>query len=299
MSDFRSGFVVLAGAPNVGKSTLVNQILKEKVSITAPKPQTTRNRISAILTRPDCQIVFVDTPGIHRAKDSFNRILVQTALTTLDEVDLVCFIVEAPNASREINDFILGILDRTRTPVILAINKIDLVAKPALLPVMEDYSRRRSFEAIVPVSALHDDGVEALLGEIVQRLPQGPRYYPDDILTDQPERFLVAELVREKVLHLTHQEVPYAVAVTVDEFSEAEGEDRIRIEATIHVERDSQKGILIGRKGAMLKEIGSRARRDMERLLGCKVFLGLFVRVQKRWRSDRRVLAEFGYHSRK
>lgn len=295
MEGFRSGFVALLGAPNVGKSTLMNQILKEKISITSHKPQTTRNRILGILTRPHDQMIFVDTPGVHRAQDTFNRILNETAIRTLKDADVICFLIEAPEANRDINEFVLESLEGVDTPIILVINKVDLVAKNLILPIIDSYQKKKNFRAIVPVSALLNDGVQDLVGEIAGLLPEGPQYYPSEYITDQPERFLVAELIREKVFHLVHQEIPYAVAVTIDTFSEIPDRDRIDIEATIHVERDSQKGILIGKKGQMLKEIGQQARKDIERLLGCHVFLKLFVRVQKKWRKDMRVLAEFGY----
>lgn len=294
---FKSGYVALIGAPNAGKSTLLNQILKEKVSITSPKPQTTRNRILGILTDGASQVVFIDTPGIHKARDRMNRIMVETALTTLGEVDAVAFLIDATEPGRETDRFIIENLSRTQTPVILVINKIDLVKnKPDLLPVIQRYSEALEFKAVVPVCALSGEGVGALLGEIQKLLPEGPSYYPEDQFTDKPERFLVAELIREKIFRLIHQEVPYAIAVTVDRFVErTDGKDLIDIEATIHVERDSQKAIVIGKKGMMLKEIGKQARKDIEALLGCRVFLGLFVRVQKEWRRDARALDEFGY----
>jgi GTP-binding protein Era len=295
---FKSGYVALIGAPNVGKSTLLNRLLNQKISITAEKPQSTRNRIPGILNGPGFQIIFVDTPGIHRARDEFNRVLVDTALSTLGEADVICLLIEATDPDRDINGYILDNLRNVDTPVILAINKVDrLRSKSDLLPVMERYARIRDFHSIVPVSALTGDGVGRLLDEITGLLSEGPRYYPEDYVTDQPERFLVAEIIREKVFHLAHQEIPYAVAVTIEKFTEIPESMRIDIEATIHVERDSQKGILIGRKGQMLKEIGTQARRDIESLLGCRIFLGLFVRVWKNWRKDPRALAEFGYRT--
>jgi GTP-binding protein Era len=298
MSSIKSGFVALLGAPNVGKSTLMNQVLKEKISITCPKPQTTRNRILGIFNRPDCQMIFVDTPGIHRARDAFNRILVDTALATLDEVDAICFVIEAPEPEREADRFVLEAMAAVSTPAILVINKVDLLKnKAVLLPIIDRYRGLRDFDAVVPVSALTGDGVPELIDALVRLLPEGPRYYPEDHITDQPERFLAAEIIREKVFHLTEQEVPYAVAVTVDQFSEDPERRRVHIEATIHVERPSQKGILIGKGGRMLKEIGRQARIDIERLLGCRVFLGLFVRIQKNWRKDARQMAEFGYRA--
>lgn len=291
-----SGFIAIVGAPNVGKSTLMNQILKEKISITCPKPQTTRNRILGIYNTARCQMVFVDTPGIHRARDTFNKILVETALATLADVDAVAFIVDVTAKGMDLDRFALECMENLSTAVVLVLNKVDLLKdKAMLLPLIRRYTEMRSFAAVVPVSALQGDGVPELLGELEKLLPEGPRYYPDDVITDQPERFLVAEIIREKVFHLTEEEVPYATAVTVDVFKEEPEKPLIHIEATIHVERDSQKGILIGKGGARLKEIGRRAREDVERLLGCRVYLGLFVRVQKNWRRDRRVLGEFGY----
>ncbi|PIU31100.1 MAG: GTPase Era [Syntrophobacteraceae bacterium CG07_land_8_20_14_0_80_61_8] len=295
---FRSGYVALLGAPNVGKSTLMNQLLQQKIAITAPKPQTTRNRIVGVLNRPQLQVIFLDTPGIHKARDRFNKILVDTALATLEEVDVICFVAEAPNPRRELDRFVLDCMRGVQTPVILALNKIDLMVKPELLPIIDGYQKLWPFAAIVPISALTGDGTEALLGELTGHIEEGPRYYPDDFVTDQPERFIVAELVREKVFHLTQQEVPYAVAVTVEKFKEQTAAKRIDIEATIHVERDSQKGIVIGKGAAMLKEIGRQARIDIERLLGARVYLGLFVRVQKDWRKDTRMLTELGYRGR-
>lgn len=295
---FRSGYVALIGAPNAGKSTLLNQLLQEKISITAAKPQTTRNRILGIVTQPDAQVIFVDTPGIHRARDAFNQLMVDTALSTLSEVDAVCFLIDATDPNREINRTIIESLQAISTPVILLINKIDaLREKKLLLPIIERYQALLSFRAVIPISALEGDGLAELLHEILGLLPEGPRYFPEDYMTDQPERFLVAELVREKVFHLVHQEVPYAVAVTVDKFTEVPERERIDIEATIHVERDSQKAIIIGKKGQLLKEIGKQARTDIEALLGCHIYLGLFVRVQHNWRKDPRALAEFGYRT--
>jgi len=292
----QSGYVALIGPPNVGKSTLLNQILKEKISITGPRPQTTRNRILGILTEPEMQVIFVDTPGIIKAKDAFNKMLVDTALATLSEVDVVCFLVDALKACREEAGIVLDSLKNLKTPIILAINKTDLVRnKGELLPLIDEYRQTMPFHAIMPICALTGDGVDHLLRQIKQLLPEGPCYFPDDHLTDQPERFLVAELIREKVFHLLHQEVPYAVAVTVEQFSERPEQSLIDIQAVIHVERDSQKGIIIGKQGQTLKEIGKQARRDIEALLGCHVFLGLFVRVQKNWRKDPRALSEFGY----
>lgn len=295
-SSYKSGYAALIGAPNVGKSTLLNQILKEKVSITAPKPQTTRNRITGILSGEGFQLVFLDTPGIHRARDRFNQILVDTALATLSEVDVVCFLIEPQNARSEMNEMILETLSSVSTPVILVINKVDALRKKEdLLPIIDHYRQKRDFHAIIPLSALLGTGVDELLGEVKSLLPEGHPYFPEEHFTDQPERFLVAELIREKIFHLMEQELPYAVAVMVEKFTEIPERNRIEIDATIHVERDSQKAMVIGKGGRMLKEIGKQARIDIEALLGCHVYLALFVRVQKNWRKDPRVLSEFGY----
>jgi GTP-binding protein Era len=295
---YRSGYVAIVGAPNVGKSTLLNTLLKQKISITAPKPQTTRNRILGIITGGDHQIILVDTPGIHRVTDEFNRGLVDTALSTLNEADGVCFMIEPDRAGRRTEEFILENLRGMHTPAILVINKVDAVRnKVDLLPLIESYRERMNFHAVVPISALTGDGVPELLGEIVSVLPEGPQFYPEEYVTDQPERFFVGELVREKIFHLTQEEIPYSVAVNVDKFTDIPERDRVEIDATIHVERDSQKAIIIGKGGQMLKEIGTQARKEIEVFLGCHVFLNLFVRVQKNWRKDPRALLEFGYRT--
>lgn len=293
---FRSGYVAIIGAPSVGKSTLLNSLLKQKISITAAKPQTTRNRILGILTGSDHQIILVDTPGIHRAKDEFNRGLVDTALSTLNEADVVCFMIEPDRAGRHTEEFILENLREIHTPVVLVINKVDAVKiKGDLLPLIESYQGRMDFHSVVPISALTRDGVAELLKEIVSLLPEGPQFYPEEYVTDQPERFFVAELVREKIFHLTHEEIPYATAVSIDKFTEIPERNRVEIEATINVERSTQKAIIIGKGGQMLKEIGMQARKEIETFLGVHVYLNLFVRVQKDWRKDPRALLEFGY----
>ncbi len=293
---FKSGYVAIVGAPNVGKSTLLNRLLKQKISITAPKPQTTRNRIMGILTGADYQIILIDTPGIHKAQDEFNRGLVDAALSTLSEADAVLFMIDPGNGDLSTNDYIVENLRNAPTPVVLLINKVDVLKnKSELLPLIAKWQTRLDFRAIVPISALNGDGVGDVLDELIALLPEGPRYYPEETLTDQPERFFVSEIVREKIFHLVHQEIPYAVAVGIDKFTEIPERNRIEIEATINVERDSQKGIIIGKGGQMLKEIGKQARREIETFLGCHVFLSLFVRVQKNWRKDPRALMEFGY----
>lgn len=293
-SIFKSGFVSIIGRPNVGKSTLLNLILGEKLAIISPKPQTTRNRILGIKNLPAGQIVFLDTPGIHQSPLKLNQAMVKTALATYNEVDVICFLIEAHRPDHEENEFVLKTLEKVSKPVFLVINKIDLVRKEDLLPIIEKYSSRRPFAQIIPISALLGDGVDILVNELWQILPAGPKYFPDDMVTDLPERFLVAELIREKVFQLTREEIPYATAVVVEEFKEREDKNLIVIKATIQVERESQKGIIIGEKGRMLKEIGQRARAEIEALLGAKVFLELWVKVEKNWREDPRALRRLG-----
>ena len=294
-SQFKSGYVAIVGPPNVGKSTLLNRLLRQKISITAPKPQTTRNRILGILTGDGYQIIFVDTPGIHKARDEFNRGLVETALSTLSESDAVLFMIE-PQAAGPVNEYILDSLRRIHTPVILLINKVDTLRnKGELLPLIQRCRERFDFKAIIPISAKKGEGTADILAEVLPLLPAGPQYYPGDYLTVQPERFFAAELIREKIFHLVHQEIPYAVAVIIEKFSEIPEKNFIDIEATINVERESQKAVIIGKGGQMLKEIGKQARMEIETFLGCRIYLGLFVRVQKNWRKDPRALREFGY----
>jgi GTP-binding protein Era len=294
-SGFKSGFISIIGRPNVGKSTLLNLLLGEKIAIVSDKPQTTRNRILGIKNHPAGQIIFLDTPGIHRAQSRLNRSIVKVALATYSEVDGVCFMIEADRSDNDENDFILETLTKIEKPVLLVINKIDLVPKGDLLPIMERYSRLRSFEQIIPISALLGDGVETFVDELLKILPEGPRLFPEDMITDLPERFLVAELIREKVFQLTQEEIPYATAVVVEDFKEREEKNLIVIRATIQVERESQKGILIGKRGRMLKEIGRLAREEIEALLGARVFLELWVKEEKNWREDPRALRRLGY----
>ncbi len=293
-TPFRSGFVSIIGRPNVGKSTLLNAILGEKIVITSDKPQTTRNRIKGIHNIPGAQIVFIDTPGIHRATSIFNRYMVEEALASIREVDVILFLVEAGAPAGSQESLILELLAEVTTPVILVINKIDLVPKTALLESIERYARLRPFAEIIPVSALSGDGQSRIVQSVYAHLPEGPVYFPDDILTDLPERFIVAEIIREKVFRLTRVEVPFSVAVEVESFKERE-DGLIAIAAAINVERDSQKGIVIGRKGEMLKKIGTQARREIEQLLDARVFLELFVRVRKDWSENPRMLKELGY----
>jgi len=293
--QFHSGFVAIAGRPNVGKSTLLNAILGEKIVITSDKPQTTRNRIQGIHNLPGGQIIFIDTPGVHRAKSRLNRSLVDTAMEAIKGVDVVLFLVEATSSPSAESEMMTEMLAGVTVPVFLLINKVDLVEKSRLLQLMERYNALFPFREIVPVSAQSGDGVERLV-ELVRRfLPAGPAYFPDDILTDLPERFVVAEMIREKVFRLTRDEIPYSVAVQVESFTERPDGGVIAIAAAIIVERDSQKGIIIGQRGAMLKRIGTAARQEIERFLAQKVYLELFVKVSRDWSDNPQKLKEFGY----
>jgi len=291
---FRSGFVAIIGRPNVGKSTLLNRIVGQKIAITSPRPQTTRNRILGIQNFEHAQLLFVDTPGIHEAHSPLNRYMVEQARSACLGVDVVLWLVEA-NRPVDTDPMIPSLLEKGNHPVLLVINKIDMASRERLLPMIDNYRKLCPFAAIVPVSALQGLGIETLLREIPALLPEGPRYYPEDQLTDVPERFIVAEMIREQILLRTKDEVPYGVAVLVERFQENPVRNMIGIDAVINVERDSHKGILIGRGGAMIRQIGQSARREIERLLGVKVHLELFVRVQKNWTSSGRMLKEFGY----
>ena len=293
--SFKSGFVSIIGRPNAGKSTLLNSILGEKVVIVSEKPQTTRNRIRGIKNMENAQIIFLDTPGIHKAKGHLNEFMVKEAMSALEDMDIIIYLVEATGKIKD-ELFIIESLKRVRCPVLLGINKIDMVRKDSILPLMDEYSSVYPFREIIPLSARKGEGMDELFRCIVELLPEGPKYFTEDILTDQTERFVVAEIVREKVFELTREEIPYSTAVIVERFKENPGKRIISISATINVERDSQKGIIIGKGGAMLKEIGTRARIDIERLLGTKVYLELFVKVVKDWTKNEKMLKEFGYH---
>jgi len=298
--SFKSGFVAIIGRPNVGKSTLLNAILGEKIAIVSKKPQTTRNKIRGIKNIENAQIIFLDTPGIHTAKGYLNKFMVKEALSALEDVDCIIYMVEAAREVIEEELFIIENFKKVapdgQPPIILCINKTDMAEKNKLLPLIDQYSRLYAFKEIIPLSAAKGEGVDELLKLIIQLLPEGPKYFPEDILTDLPERFVAAEIVREKVFEFTKQEIPYSTAVVVDRFKENPQKKLVSISATINVERDSQKGIIIGKKGSMLKQIGTSARIDIERLLGTKVFLELFVKVQKDWTKDKKMLKEFGYH---
>lgn len=307
MRSFRAGFVAIVGAPNAGKSTLVNRLAGQKIAIVSPKAQTTRGRILAVVHGPGYQAVFVDTPGVHPAQSALGRHLLATALRAIDEVDVVLFLVDAraraeARAGDADDDLVLGRLRAGTRPAILALNKIDALPKPRLLPLIDTFRTRYPFAEIVPISARDGDGVSELVRMLTERLPEGPPLFPPDAVTDQTERDICAELVREAALHGMREEVPHAIAVTVDDFDEAERSPAtggaspglVRILATIHVERDSQKGIVIGKGGRMLRRIGTAARESVERFLGCRAFIGLTVRVEPRWTHSDRALAKLG-----
>ena len=293
-----SGFAAIVGRPNVGKSTLTNSLIGEKIAIMSNRPQTTRNKIMCILNTENAQIMFLDTPGIHKPHHKLGEYMVKTAESTLTEVDVVLFVVDVTENRGAGEDYILELLKKIKTPVILVANKIDkLTDKGKLFNIINDYTALYNFAAVVPVSALEDKEFPGLLAEITKHLPEGPDYFPDDILTDQPERVIAGEMIREKVLLNTRDEVPHSVAVEVEEFKVRENDD-IYIRATIFVERDSQKGIIIGAKGSLLKKIGQEARKDIQALLGDKVFLDLWVKVKADWRNKDKALKQFGYQER-
>lgn len=295
INEFKSGYIAIAGAPNVGKSTLLNKILGFKISITSRKPQTTRNRILGVVHRASSQIVFIDTPGIHKAKSILNQRIVDTAISIMGDADTILLLEDSTNDAAQAGKILIENLEKLKKPVVLALNKIDIADKFKLPGAIIEWSSVYNFEAIVPVSAKRGDGIEDLLRVLESLLPAGPPFFPEDTLTDIPERFIAAEMIRERVFRLTGQEIPYSVAVTIDSFSEKKNNEITRIGATIHVERDSQKGIIIGKKGSKLKQIGEEARKEIEQLIGSKVFLELFVRVDKDWSKDDRTLKQFGY----
>jgi GTP-binding protein Era len=292
-TSFKSGFVAIVGRPNAGKSTLVNALVESKVSIVTPVPQTTRNRILGILHRPDAQVIFMDTPGVHRPLSRLNEQMMNFVRQALADRDLAVLIVDASEKYGKGDEFVINLLREYSPRTILALNKVDRVHKPDLLPLMDRYSKLYGFEEIFPISALNGDGLEGLLEAIVQRLPEGPQYFPADEYTDQPERFLAAEIIREKVIRHTKQEMPYVTAVLIDAFEE--GALITRLHATIVVEKDSQKPIVIGAGGSRLKEIGTEARMELEKLFPPRVYLELFVKVQPQWRNNRAVIAELDY----
>lgn len=294
MTTHKSGFVAIVGRPNVGKSTLLNRVVGQKIAIMSDKAQTTRNKIQGVYTTDDAQLIFIDTPGIHKPKHRLGDFMVETAYSALREVDVTLFMISADQKRGKGDDFIIERLRQSQTPVFLVINKIDKVHPDALLAIIEDYSSQMDFAEIVPISATEGNNFETLMKLLIDEMPEGPQYFPEDQITDHPEYFIVSELVREKVLLLTRDEVPHSVAVVVDSMKR-DHNDKVHIQATIIVERDSQKGIIIGKGGKILKQIGTKARLDIEHLLDDKVFLELWVKVQKDWRDKQTFLTDYGY----
>lgn len=291
---FKSGFVAIVGRPNVGKSTFMNYVLGQKIAIMSDKAQTTRNKIQGVYTKDDAQIVFLDTPGIHKPKHELGEFMVKSAYSALKEVDAVLFMVNVSEKRGPGDDFIIEKLKGIKTPIFLVLNKIDLVTPEVLLERVESYKDALDFAGVFPISVLQGNNVNELMEGLINALPEGPQYYPADQITDHPEYFVVSELIREKILQLTQEEIPHSVAVTVDKLQKDEF-DKVHVYANIIVERKSQKGIIIGKGGRLLKEIGTRARRDIQQLLGNKVYLELWVKVEKDWRKRKSNLQEYGY----
>ncbi|MBU8879429.1 GTPase Era [Bacillus sp. FJAT-29790] len=291
----KSGFISIIGRPNVGKSTFLNRVIGQKIAIMSDKPQTTRNKVQGVLTTNEAQYIFIDTPGIHKPKHKLGDFMMKVAVNTLKEVDVILFMVNATEGFGRGEEFILEKFQSVRTPIFLVINKIDQIHPDELMPIIESYKEKYEFSEIIPISALEGNNVETLLGQIYNYIPEGPQYYPADQVTDHPERFIVSELIREKALHLTREEIPHSLAVVIDKMERKDEKDLVHVMATIIVERDSQKGIVIGKQGKMLKEIGQRARLDIENLLGSKVFLEVWVKVQKDWRNKMSQLRDFGF----
>ncbi len=298
MKKFHSGFVALIGRPNVGKSTLMNCLIGEKIAITSHKPQTTRNKITSILTKEDFQCVFLDTPGIHKPKHKLGEFMVRSAENTFNEVDLVLLLIEPTEKVVEMDQYVIDRLANVKTPVVLVINKIDTIEREKLLEIIETYSKLYPFTEVVPISAIKGSNTQELMQVIKKYLPEGPQYFPGDMVTDQPERQIVSEIIREKSLYLLQDEIPHGIAVEIMSMKKRENQDMVDVEATIYCEKDSHKGIIIGKQGAMLKKIGSQARRDMERLLGSSIYLQLWVKVKKDWRDSDFLLKNFGYDKR-
>nr|WP_319218123.1 GTPase Era [uncultured Trichococcus sp.] len=294
---FKSGFVSIIGRPNVGKSTLLNRIVGQKVAIMSDVPQTTRNKIQGVVTSDDSQIVFIDTPGIHKPQTRLNDFMLKSAYSTFNEVDLVLFMVNAAEKRGAGDNFILEKLKNLRTPKFLIINKIDQVKPEELLKIIMDYTSDNEFNEVIPISAIQGNNVDEMMATIKKYMPEGPKFYPDDQVTDHPEYFVVSEFIREKILQLTKEEVPHSVAVVVESMLRNE-DDKVHVHATIIVDRASQKGIIIGKGGKMLKEVGVRARRDIEAMLGDKIYLELWVKVQKDWRDKQNYLQDYGYRQK-
>lgn len=291
----KSGFAALIGRPNVGKSTLLNKILGQKIAIMSDKPQTTRNRIHGVYTEERGQIVFIDTPGIHKPKHRLGDFMSKIAQTTLREVDVVLFLVDAKEGKGLGDQYIIERLKNVNTPVFLIINKIDEIHPDEILPIIESYRQLLTFTEVIPVSALNGSNVPTLLEQVFHYLEEGPQYYPADQVTDHPERFLMSEMIREKLLHLTMEEVPHSIAVDIEQIKHRDHTDTVYVSAVIVVERTSQKGIIIGKQGKMLREVGKLAREDIQKILGSKIYLELYVKVEKDWRNKPKYLREFGY----
>ena len=295
-NTFKSGFIAIIGRPNVGKSTFMNRVIGQKIAIMSDKPQTTRNKIQGVLTEKDAQLIFIDTPGIHKPKHRLGDFMVKIAENTLNEVDAILFMINAKEGYGKGDQYILDRLQEVNRPVYLIINKIDLIHPDKLFPLIEKYKDKYKFEEVLPISALQGNNVNHLLDILKKKLPEGPQYYPEDQVTDHPERFIIGELIREKILQLTHEEIPHSVAVVIENIEKRES-NAIFIQATIVTERPTQKGILIGKQGNMLKNIGKSAREDIESLLGSKVYLELWIKVQKDWRNKQSQLKAYGFRS--
>ncbi len=294
---YQSGFVALIGRPNVGKSTLINALVGEKVAITTDRPQTTRNQIRAVLTRPDFQIIFIDTPGLHKPKHRLGDTMIQVARSAMQEVDLICFLVEASEPPGLGDRYIADILQTVNSPRFLVLNKVDLVEKDKLALRTETYGKLADFQAVFQLSALKQQSFEPFIEAIRDRMPEGPQFYPPDMITDQPERFVASEIIREKIILLTHQEIPFSIAVVIEEMRSREDSEILDIRAEIYVERKSQVGIIVGRGGSLLKKAGTSARLEMEALFGQPIYLDLRVKVKKDWRNRVEELRRLGYQS--
>lgn len=292
----KTGFVAMIGRPNAGKSTLLNQILDRKVAIVSDKPQTTRHKITGILTTEEAQIIFVDTPGIHKPQHKLGEFMVETAESTLYDVDVIYYLVDGSKPFGKGEEYILNQLERAGVPTFLLLNKVDLLSQEKQLKLIQQWQQRSEFEEVFPLSALTGDNVQALLDTTLNYLEEGPQYYPEDAVTDQPKEIVMAEMIREKILLMTHDEVPHSIAVTIEAIERQE-DGKLRVTAAIYVERQSQKGIIIGKQGSMLRKIGTQARKDIEYLLGEKIYLDLWVKVNEDWRNKRSVLKTMGYEN--
>jgi len=292
---FKSGFITVIGRPNAGKSTLINKLIGEKIVITTPKQQTTRNKIQCILTTDDAQLIFIDTPGIHQPKDKMGEYMVDVAYKSLKKVDLILFMVDCQKGIRKLEKKISNQLQGLQTPIILVLNKIDSISKPELANIIEEGNQLGDYVDLIPLSAKYKQNLDQLINKMIEIMPQGPKYYPEDMITDQIEQFIIAELIREKIMYLTREEVPHAVAIEIVQMKKRKNRDLVDINANIYVERDSQKGIIIGKNGKRLKEIGKRARKDIEDLLGSQIYLDLWVKVRKDWREKEDALKMLGY----